>query len=206
MLFIVSILDGETSTNTAQLPPIGKWMITQKGKPADWLGEQYRGKKLFEPINVIIVDGYSENGGVAIEKLITECKRIGYEEEEGHSSGYYGSIDNFLYEQIPDKKRIAFSDGEFYRSNNHGRIMGPAFFNGEYVFIGSFSRESFKITDKIHHVFVSFRIARDNFCSKLNNGPIYKIIGTYNLGNTINDVDSTTADHDGRAIVLKAIE
>jgi len=38
-------------------------MITKKGEPADWLGQAYKGKRLLEPINVIIVDGYSSNGG-----------------------------------------------------------------------------------------------------------------------------------------------
>ena len=51
-----------------RLPAIGKWMLTAKGVPSDWLGEVYRGKNLREPINVIIIDeGRSEERRVGKE-------------------------------------------------------------------------------------------------------------------------------------------
>jgi len=145
-------------------------------------------------------------GGMASAKLLAECNRIGYEEEHGHSSGYYAEIDKLLYEQIPAKKRIAFSTSEFYKSNNHGRIMGPANYEGKYIFVGAFSRESFRILGSLHHTFVSFRIARNDFCTKMDKGRIYKIAGMYGLNNDQDDSEDTTADHDGQAIVLAAIK
>lgn len=38
------------------LPTIGKWMIAADGSVAHWLGELLDGKRLREPINIVIVD------------------------------------------------------------------------------------------------------------------------------------------------------
>jgi hypothetical protein len=186
------------------IPISSNWMLDKEGNPVHWLGRMYKGRKLYEPVNVIIYDKYSTSVEMAIKKLMHECKINGYEEEIGHSSGYFSKIDGVLYAQIPNNKRMAFSDKDFLQSNNHGRIFGPALINGEYIFVGAFSRESFQLFTKVHHGFVSFTIARDNFCQKLNDGDIYKIDGSFNLGNILNDDEGTSADHDGKAIILVA--
>ena len=51
------------------LPVIGKWMLTAKGVPSDWLGEIDRGKNLREPINVIIID----EGAASAEDAKARC-------------------------------------------------------------------------------------------------------------------------------------
>jgi hypothetical protein len=189
-----------------ELPAIGDWLIDKKCQPAHWLGKKYTGKKLIEPINIIILDKYSKTSKAAIEKLVSECKKIGYENKHGHSSGYWGSIDNVLYPQIPNDKKMAFSNKSYWHANNHGRLIGPKYFNKEYVFIGAFSRESFKLFRIVHHGFISFNVARDDFCIKMNKSNVYKIIGAYELKNVLSDNEFTTADHDGKLTVLEAIK
>jgi hypothetical protein len=189
-----------------ELPAIGDWLMDKRCQPAHWLGRKYKGKKLIEPINIIILDKYSKTSKAAIEKLVSECKKIGYEYRHGHSSGYWGSIDNVLYPQIPNDKKMAFSNRIYLLVNNHGRIVGPRYFNKEYVFIGAFSRESFTLFHIIPHGFVSFNIARNDFCNKMNKSNGYKIIGAYELKNVLKDAEFTTADHDGKLTVLEAIK
>jgi len=53
----------DPSTDVAQesvrapgLPDLGKWMLDHTGSAAHWFGEIYNGKKLREPINVVILD------------------------------------------------------------------------------------------------------------------------------------------------------
>jgi len=187
-------------------PPLGKWLLYQDLAYADWLGGKYLGKKIREPINVVIVDGFSQNPVQAVEKLLGECKAAGYEEEYGHSSGYMGLIDGVFYHQIPDNRHMAFANHDFFRTNNHGRIIGPALFNGAYVFIAGFSTEKPTIFKGFRHLFVSFNRARNDFAVKLNGGPVYKISGSVVLGNRISTEELTTGDHDGRALVLQAVE
>ncbi len=199
---IATALPYAQGIDTLQLPGIGEWLIDESGSPAHWLGEQYDGKVLFEPINVIIVDSHAPSADEAIKKLINASLRCGYELEEGHSAGYSAIMDGKKFEQIPANQKVAFSDKEFIVSNNHGRIMGPYLYKGNYIFAGAFSRESVSAKPALHHGFLSFAVARDNYCGKLDSKEIYKIIGKHNLGNIRNNEGETTADHDGYAIVL----
>lgn len=185
-----------------ELPAIGKWLLHKNGEPAHWFGEKYRDRTLFEPINIVIVDGNSETEEAAVKKLMIACAKAGYEEETGHSSGYAAIIDGQMFGQIPNDKRMAFSNKEFFMTNNHGRIMGPYPYGGKFIFVGAFSTESFKIFDKAHHRYVSFIRARDDFCSKMDKGSVYKIAGSCDLANMVDDAEFTTGDHDGKAIVL----
>ena len=82
--------------------------------------------------------------------------------------------------------------------------MGPEYYEDKYIFVGAFSRESFRLFSKTLHVYKSFTIARNDFCEKLGRGHIYKIIGEYNLENSENNNLITTGDHDGEAILLYA--
>ena len=49
-------VSGSNLVQPAGLPQLGKWMLGSDGAAAHWLGEIYDGKRLREPINVIIVD------------------------------------------------------------------------------------------------------------------------------------------------------
>jgi len=135
---------------------------------------------------------------------VGECNKIGYGTELGHSSGYGGEIDSVEYAQIPYGKHMAFANHDFFRTNNHGRIIGAAEYKNAYIFIAAFSRERPTVLKGVNHLFVSFNLARNDFCDKMNTGSIYKEIGMHFLGNTISTTDTTTADHDGYAVVLLA--
>ena len=185
------------------LPEIDGWM-RYKNKYADWLGIKYFNKTLREPINIIIIDAHSQTREQAVSKLLKACRNAGYEEEYGHSSGYEGLIDNQEYGQIPNNRHMAFANKDFFLTNNHGRIIGPALYNNEYVFIAGFSTEKPTIFKGFKHMFVSFTKARNDFSIKLDSGGVYKMRGTADLHNVLNTQYSTTADHDGKAIVFEA--
>jgi len=205
-LFALSSVVGQENAQRMDLPAIGKWLLHENGEPSHWFGETYQNRKLFEPINVIFIDAYSETEKAAIEKLMRACKIAGYDEERGHSSGYAALIGDRQYGQIPNDKRMAFSNKDFFLTNNHGRIMGPFSDGGRFIFVGAFSTESFKIFDRAHHRYVSFIRARDDFSAKMDKGSVYKIDGAYNLANVVDDKEFTTGDHDGKAVVLSAID
>ena len=196
---------GEISTQmqTPKLPPINGWLLHGDSSYANWLGIKYFGKTLREPINVIIVDPVSTSPEMAVATLMKACKAAGYEEEYGHSSGYCGVINGALYKQIPNDRHMAFSNKDFFQTNNHGRIMGPALFKGSYVFIAAFSTERPTIRH-FEHLFVSFCRARDDFGARMDARTPYKNQGYVSLGNVIDDDTMTTADHDGNAILLVA--
>jgi|WetSurMetagenome_2_1015567.scaffolds.fasta_scaffold75361_3 hypothetical protein len=199
-------IDSYLNTNISSdydIPSIGEWLFYKNKRYADWLGVKYYNRYLREPINIIIIDSDSESAQQAVKKLLRECKMVGYEEEYGHSSGYMGVIDNEFYRQVPNNRHMAFANKDFFVTNNHGRIIGPAFYNGKYVFIAGFSTERPSIFKGVHHLFVSFNKARNDFSLKLNDGSVYKIIGSMDLKNTINTNTTTTADHDGKVIVFE---
>ena len=184
---------------------IGHWLMRENGGYADWLGLKYRGKGLREPINVVIVDPFASSAEMAIAKVMKACKAAGYEEEYGHSAGYMAEIAGTMYRQIPNDRRMAFSNKDFLLTNNHGRIMGPAFVNGEYVFVAAFSTERPSLW-KMDHLYVSFTRARDDFCACMDARTSYRKQGYIELGNTETGGELTTGDHDGRATVLIAME
>jgi hypothetical protein len=206
-IFFTLILSGsQENVQAPSLPEIGKWLLRKDGQPSHWFGEKYKNKILYEPINIVIIDEYSKDERAAVEKLMRECAKAGYEEESGHSSGYRASIDNILFPQIPNDKRVAFANKDFFLTNNHGRIMGPSLFNGKYIFVAAFSTESFKVLDKAHHRYVSFIRARNDFCARMELGKAYRITGNLDLANIVDDAEFTTGDHDGMALILTAVE
>lgn len=192
------------TTPMPKLPPIDGWLIHGNGTYANWLGIKYFGKTLREPINVIIVDPYAASPKQATDRLVAECAKAGYGVEYGHSSGYSGIVDGVSYPQVPHKKHVAFANHDFFRTNNHGRIMGPAPYAGGYIFIAAFSEERPAFAGKLEHVFVSFNAARDDFSRKMNTRTQYRVVGSYALGNMLASQTETTADHDGDAVVLVA--
>jgi hypothetical protein len=186
------------------LPAIGKWMIDKDGSVAHWLGELVDGKKLHEPINVILIDASSTNPEQARAALIAAAKKAGYPVRFGHSAGYRGFIGGSVYGQLPQGRDDAFSNRIFEETNNHGRIFGPHAFNGGFIFVGAFSRESVNFLYDPPHRYASFKQARDNFAAELVARGGYRNIGMAPLDNAISDnPDITTGDHDGLAVVLK---
>lgn len=186
------------------LPVIGKWLIDGKGEIAHWLGAKYQDKLLYEPINVVIVDRLSTSMEEAIRKLKSEANRCGYEQNLGHSADYSAFIDGISYDQITPEIPVAFSNKEFFQTNNHGRIMGPSYWHGAFIFVGAFSREALRLKPAISHSFVSFKMARDDFCTQMDSIGGYRIVAAHDMGNILEDAVRTTADHDGMAIVLEA--
>ena len=188
-----------------ELPPIGKWMLTPDLEPAHWLGQLVRGKKLREPINVIVIDRASSNENEAKQRFLQACMKAGFPLRRGHSSGYWAWIGEGLEKQFPDKQSHAFSDQPFEINNNHGRFFGPYHHKNYYLFVGALSREKVDPLAKIKHQYVSFNWARDRFAAALDELTQYHITGFINLNNAIiANPDTTTGDHDQMAVLLTA--
>lgn len=190
----------------AAIPEVGPWLLDNDGNPAQWLGFRYRNRLLQEPINVLVVDAFAENASVATDKLLTQESRQGYRDSWGHSSGYWAMIGPDLFPQIADHDQSALSDGLPFEANNHGRLFGPLATAQGFVFTLALSRESFRPWSRPAHGFVSFNQARDDYAVRMSEGDVYRIRGLVPLGNTIDTDQVTTADHDGFAVVLEAIQ
>ncbi len=194
-------------------PAVGKWMYTATGDVAGWLGEVFRGKRLREPINVLVVDRFAASAEDAKWRFIVACMNAGYPARNDHSSGYQGFIGNAYFPQLPEQGNHAFSNGPFELDNNHGRVFGPAPMesgNGatkerRYCFIAAFSRENVDPVTKIKHRYASFNRGRDDFAQRMDEVTQYKITDFVWLDNAvIGDAQITTGDHDGKAVLLSA--
>jgi len=195
----------ETVAHPEGLPQIGKWMLNAQYEPAHWLGELYRGKNLREPINIVIADMVAQSAEEARKHLLQNFKAAGYAVRKGHSTGYYGYIDGVIYEQLPEGNEEAFSNEPSEMRNNHGRMFGPHPYQGGWVFIGAFSRESMDLLDKVKHRYVSFNQARDDLSHRLDAKTNYRIKAFLDLDNAlIGDPTSTSGDHDGIAVLVIA--
>lgn len=185
------------------LPALGKWMFDRDGSIAHWLGQTVDGKKLHEPINVILIDASAASPDQASAKLKAAAKAAGYPVRMGHSTGYRGFIGGDLYRQLPRGWDDAFSNRIFEETNNHGRIFGPYASGSGYVFIGAFSRESVDLVRDPPHRYASFNMARDDFARALAARAGFQHSGLAFLDNAIvNDPEVTTGDHDGHAVIL----
>lgn len=185
------------------LPEVGKWMFDRDGSIAHWLGQMVGGKKLHEPINVILIDAGSVSPDQARARLTKAAKAAGYPVRMGHSTGYRGFIGGELYSQLPQGRDDAFSNRIFEETNNHGRIFGPSASGSGYVFIGAFSRESVDLVRDPPHRYASFNRARDDVARALADRGGFQHSGTAFLDNAIsNDPHVTTGDHDGHAVIL----
>ena len=186
-----------------ELPEIGPYMLQTNGNPADWLGKPLEGKKLLEPINIIIIDKLAKSEKEAIENLEAAMIKAGFPTRNGHSADYQGLINNKSYPQLPKGKHLAFSDEHFEFDNDHGRVFGPDYYNNNYYFIAAFSREDIALRGGVGHSFNSFNKARDQLAKKLDEVTDYQVIDFLPLKNYIlNNSNQTTGDHDGIAIVL----
>jgi hypothetical protein len=186
-------------------PSIGKWMISPEMTYASWLGAIHEGKKLREPINVVIIDPFAKSPEDAMGRFLAACAKAGFSSRPGHSGGYFGWLGDRLYSQIPSKKHHAIADEPFEFHNNHGRFFGPCFWAGRYYFIGALSREKMDPATKAEHLYVSFNQARDRFARRLMEKGGFKITTFLGLENALlDDPGVCTGDHDGVAIVLTA--
>lgn len=198
-------LSAEDIATPPGLPAVGKWMIDRNGLIAHWLGEIVNGKKLREPINVILVDAGAASADDAKRRLIAAARKAGYPVRFGHSTGYRGFIGNQLHPQLPAGRDDAFSNDVFEVSNNHGRLFGPYTMDGAFVFTGAFSREAVRPYRRPAHRYASFNRARDDFTQRLDRRTSFKLNGFVNLDNAIvGDAAVTTGDHDGLAVLLRA--
>jgi len=194
-------------TQPPDLPALGKWMFDPDHTPAHWLGEIYEGKRLREPINVVLIDRGAASAQDARRRLMAAATTAGYPSREGHSGGYLGYIGGHFYPQLPSRHEHAFSNEPFEFHNNHGRIFGPYPLTDGFLFIGAFSRERVAPTAKVKHGFVSFNQARDDFAQRLDRYSPYRLHGFVPLGNDLVDQPLvTTGDHDGQATLLIADE
>jgi hypothetical protein len=197
--------DAREAVTPPDLPAIGKWMIARDGSVAHWLGALYDGKRLREPINIVIVDRQAKSAGEARQRLLAAVAAAGYPIRFGHSTGYRALIGGLPYRQLPSGYDDAFSDGIFELTNNHGRLFGPSVFQDAYVAIGAFSREEMRPFRWPEHGYASFNRARDDFAQSLDRRTPFRRVGPVDLSNAIaDDPDVTTGDHDGRAVLLIA--
>jgi hypothetical protein len=194
----------EAVANPPGLPAIGRWMIARDGTIAHWLGEIVKGRRLHEPINVVLIDEGAASADDAKQRLIAAAAAAGFPIRFGHSTGYRGFIGGALYSQLPQGRDDAFSNRIFEESNNHGRIFGPHRFEGGYIFTGAFSRERVNLLEWPGHRYASFNDARDAFARGLDTHSTFKLSGSVPLDNAVNDAQVTTGDHDGHAALLRA--
>lgn len=187
----------------AGLPATGQWMLDPQGEVACWLGAQVAGRGLREPINVILHDRQSRTPDAATALLFASVRAAGYGPRGLHSSGYQGRIGARVYAQQPEAKDVAFSDGPWWRSNNHARIFGPGPHEDGFVWTTSLSREDFVLLAALHHPYRSFRQAREDFCDCMTARTPFKETRRVTLDNLLNTPALMTGDHDGLAVVLE---
>ena len=183
---------------------IGRWLLTGREVPANWLGQKFQGKMMREPINVILVDEVAATPDAAVQYLLESCEAIGYLSRPGHSSDYRGQIGNVIYSQLPRQQNHAFSNAMYILPNNHGRIFGPHFFAGYYYFSGALSREAINLFAEVRHVYASFEMAKQDFAARMQAGGRYSVAGAVAMENVFLPSESmTTGDHDGTAVLLR---
>lgn len=199
------IAPADVAQGVPEVGEVGRWMVTGSLQNATWLGEPFQGRTLREAINVILIDRTARTPEQATARLMDAMTLVGYGPKNMHSDGYSGYINGRLYaQQPPSGKGLAFSDGPWYASNNHGRLFGPASVTGGFVFIGSLSREDFRVLPSPGHTYNSFRVAREDLADRLNARTPFKRTGYVDLNSRLDTPQETTGDHDGRAVVLVA--
>jgi hypothetical protein len=202
-------IESNDSVTLPGFPTIGKWMVDDNGEIAHWLGYIYDGKKMAEPINVIIRVN-RQTSAEAEQALMQATGDAGFKIRRGHSSGYTTILGSERVAQFPDTKGYAFSDMPYLLPNDHGRIFGPVAYEGTYYFVAALSREGTDVIGKVLnsknllHVYDSFQEARSRFVNRLCDTGQAVNSGTINMENAlpVSDPDRTTGDHDGNAIVL----
>ena len=183
------------------MPIIGKWIYDENYLPAHWLGAELDGKTLWEPINIIFMDGFATSTNDARDRMREALIQANFTIRTIHSTGYKGMIDNIWYEQEPTESNAAFSDANYLLDNNHGRMFGAHYKQGVYYYTGALSRETLSF---FTHKYVSFNIARNTLADNLNSLTTFKKGELKWLDNIYNTSTDTTGDHDGNAILIAA--
>ncbi|HUX41768.1 MAG TPA: hypothetical protein VMV83_11430 [Rectinemataceae bacterium] len=195
---------GSEAAKVEGLPDIGYWMLDSKGEVANWLGIRATGKRVAEPINVIIVDRFSPDAQSAIFMLEKALRENGFPGRGGHSKGYAALIGGARCPELLVGSKATYSDASFLSENDHGRIFGPFDTGKGFVFVAAFSRER-PDTFRMRHVLVSFNVARDIVAGALKASGSYQIEGFVPLGNALFwSPTRTTWDHDGNAVLIEA--
>ena len=180
-----------------QLPEFGKWMYESNRKPSLWRSKKLNGKTIWEPINIIYVDSISKSTDDSKKLLINSLKKTGFRIRWGHYTWRYGKVDEIFYKQLPDKFFHAFSNNPWWRKNNHCRFFGPHYKDDNYYYCGAISSET-----GVLHKYISFSIARDELSKLLESKAGFKIQGSIELDNFIENENRTTGDHDGKAVFI----
>lgn len=179
-------------------------MVRPDGQAADWGGQKYHCKDMYEPVNVVIIDPTSTTAAQSTRKLNTTLAAAGFPAIAVHSVGFQGYIDGTKYTQQPAGFLQAFSDESFPLPNNHGRVFGPDPGPGGagFVWTASFARERLGFYYLLPtHRYVSFSRAR----TALRDGLVRTgatDLGLVDLGNRLATDTTTTGDHDGYAAVI----
>lgn len=199
---------GNPSPTDMTLTPygdIGQWMLQPDGQIADWLGQPYEGKTMYEAINVIVVDPTSRTPQESVDRLQAAMAQAGFLSRQIHSGGYQGIVDGTVYSQQPTANLEAFSDAFFLLTNDHSRMFGPApaAHGTGYVWITSASRETLGVSDQAFtHVYVSFEDAREALRGALVDSGAGTDLGLTPMDNKVDTATITTGDHDGYAAVI----
>lgn len=192
-----------TTTSFYNEVSFNSFLLKNTSQVALWLGRKVDNKYLVEPINVIILDEESRSDEESISLVETALDDAGYNKRCGHSSGYIGVINKKPFKQVPREFSIAYSNNNFWKINNHGRLFGPYTVKAkERMYIGQFSRESFSLFSLVNHGYVSFSAARDDFIKKVTQCASLKYIDNIDALNKISSNIFTSKDHDGKIKVL----
>jgi hypothetical protein len=185
---------------------IGKWMLKPDGQIADYGGEPYGGRTVFEAVNVVIVDPAASSPEQARQRLDTAMFWSGFPAQPIHTTGFQGTIDDITYGQMPNLPLFGYSDNLFIFPNDHGRIFGPdpVETSTGYVWSGAFSTEQLGIVHGFlpGHTYVSSNAARNALAMRMILSGRATYGGMVPLDNAYNTGTTTTGDHDGYAVVL----
>lgn len=187
-----------------ELPELEPWVLRSDGMRADWLGMELNGKKLLEPINLILIDPCSRTREESILFLERNLDYAGFGKKFGHSSGYYSRMNGEIFSQLPTGYRYAYADDFSWKTNHHGRFFGPIRFGGAYIYSASFSQESFQLFARVHHIYQSYGSGVGELRERLLG------TGFFLEGEPVVDLDPgqeqpgewSSGDHDGKMILL----
>jgi hypothetical protein len=185
---------------------IGKWLLQSNGKVANFGGQQFLGKKLVEPINIIILDPTSTSAAQSTQKLNADLSQSGFPVQLAHTTGFKAIIGGQTLSQHPSGVLEGYSDNFFLLPDDHVRTFGPVA-NADgvgYVWTASASREQAGLFGLLPtHVYVSFDQARDELASRLILGGDATLVGIIAMSNAYDEDGRITGDHDGYAIVIQ---
>jgi hypothetical protein len=184
---------------------IGKWLIQPNGQISNYGNQQFGGKTLLEPVNLIILDSGSSTSAEATAKLNADMGAAGFPAQAIHSTGFLGVIDGTTYGQQPNGLLTAYSDNFFLLPDDHARVFGPDPVQEAtgFVWTVAASRELFGLNGLIPaHTYVSYNEARDELASRLIASGA-TLVGIVPMSNAVDSAGATTGDHDGYAIVIR---